>query len=40
MWTPLFYLGMGAIWLAVIVRVILRTHREPASRAAWVMLVL
>jgi len=40
MWTPLFYLGMGAIWLAVIVRVILRTHREPASRAAWVMLVV
>ena len=40
MWTTLFYFCMGALWEAVIVRVILRTHREPASRAAWVMLVV
>jgi cardiolipin synthase len=40
MWTTLSYIGMGIIWVAVIVRVILRTHREPASRAAWVMLVV
>jgi cardiolipin synthase len=36
----LAYLGAGMIWLAVIVRVILRPHREPASRAAWIMLVI
>jgi len=40
MWTTLSYIGIGIIWVAVIVRVILRTHREPASRAAWVMLVV
>lgn len=40
MWMTLVYLGLGMIWLAVIVRVILRPHREPASRAAWIMLVI
>ena len=40
LWMTLFYIGAGMIWLAVIVRVILRPHREPASRAAWIMLVL
>jgi len=40
MWMTLAYIGAGVIWLAVIVRVILRPHREPASRAAWIMLVL
>jgi cardiolipin synthase len=39
-WMTLVYLGLGTIWLAVIVRVILRPHREPASRAAWIMLVI
>jgi len=39
-WMTLAYIGAGMIWLAVIVRVILRPHREPASRAAWIMLVL
>ena len=36
----LIYIGLGMVWLAVIVRVILRPHREPASRAAWIMLVI
>jgi cardiolipin synthase len=36
----LVYIGLGMIWLMVIVRVILRPHREPASRAAWIMLVI
>ena len=40
MWMILAYIGAGMIWLAVIVRVILLPHREPASRAAWIMLVL
>ena len=40
LWMVLVYPGLGAIWLAVIVRVILRPHREPASRAAWIMLVV
>jgi len=39
-WMMLAYFGAGMIWLTVIVRVILRPHREPASRAAWIMLVL
>ena len=39
-WMTLAYIGASMIWLAVIVRVILRPHREPASRAAWIMLVL
>ena len=40
LWMTLAYLGLGTIWLAVIVRVILRPHREPASRAAWIMLII
>jgi cardiolipin synthase len=40
MWMTLVSIGAGIIWLAVIIRVILRPHREPASRAAWIMLVL
>jgi cardiolipin synthase len=39
-WMTLAYIGAGMIWLAVIVRVILRPHREPASRAAWIVLVV
>ena len=39
-WMTLAYTGTGVIWLAVIVRVILRPHREPASRAAWIMLIV
>jgi len=39
-WMTLAYFGAGMIWLAVIVRVILRPHREPASRAAWIVLVV
>jgi cardiolipin synthase len=40
MWMTLASIGAGIIWLAVIVRVILRPHREPASRAAWIVLVV
>ena len=39
MWMNLAYFGLGLIWIAVIVRAILRPHREPASRAAWVILI-
>jgi cardiolipin synthase len=35
----LVYIGLGLIWLSVIMRAILRPHREPASRLAWVMLI-
>ena len=33
------YIGLGLIWLSMIMRAILRPHREPASRLAWVMLI-
>jgi cardiolipin synthase len=36
----LVYIGLGLIWLAVIVRAILRPHREPASRLAWILLIV
>ena len=36
----LLYIGLGLIWLAVIVRAILRPHREPASRLAWILLIV
>jgi len=39
MWMTLVYIGLGLIWLSVIMRAILRPHREPASRLAWVMLI-
>ena len=35
----LVYIGLGLIWLSMIMRAILRPHREPASRLAWVMLI-
>src|SRR6185369_12450002 len=35
-WTGVFFL----IHLAVIVRVILRPHREPASRIAWIVVII
>ena len=38
-WKTLIYIGLGLIWLSVIMRAILRPHREPASRLAWVMLI-
>lgn len=40
LWITLVYLGLGLIWLSVIMRAILRPHREPASRLAWVMLIV
>jgi cardiolipin synthase len=39
LWMTLVYIGLGLIWLSVIMRAILRPHREPASRLAWVMLI-
>ena len=33
------YLGLGLIQIAVIARAILRPHRDPASRIAWVMVI-
>lgn len=39
MWVILLYIGLGLLWLAVIVRAILRPHRDPASRIAWVVVI-
>ena len=39
LWMTLVYIGFGLIWLSMIMRAILRPHREPASRLAWVMLI-
>jgi cardiolipin synthase len=39
MWVTLGYTGLILIELAVIARVILRPHREPASRIAWVVVI-
>jgi cardiolipin synthase len=39
MWVTLGYTGLTLIELAVIARVILRPHREPASRIAWVVVI-
>ena len=39
MWMTLAYIGLGLIEFAVIVRAILRPHRNPASRIAWVMVI-
>ena len=36
----LAYIGLVVIELAVIVRVILRPHRDPASRIAWVVVII
>ena len=33
------YIGLVVIQLAVIARVVLRPHREPASRVAWVVVI-
>jgi len=33
------YFGLGLIQMAVIARAILRPHRDPASRIAWVMVI-
>jgi len=39
MWTTLAYVALGLIELAVIARAILRPHRDPASRVAWVVVI-
>jgi cardiolipin synthase len=39
MWMTFTYLGLGLIQIAVIARAILRPHRDPASRIAWVMVI-
>ncbi len=38
--TTLTFIGAAAVHVAVLVRVMLRPHREPASRIAWVAVVL
>jgi len=40
LWETPIYIGLGLIWLSMIMRAILRPHREPASRLAWVMLIV
>ena len=40
MWIELGYIGLAIVELAVIARVILRPYRQPASRAAWVVVIL
>ncbi|RLB36418.1 MAG: cardiolipin synthase, partial [Deltaproteobacteria bacterium] len=39
MWMTLAYIGLVLVELAVIARVILRPHRDPASRIAWVVVI-
>jgi cardiolipin synthase len=39
MWMTLAYIGLGLIELAVIARAVLRPHRDPASRVAWVIVI-
>ena len=39
MWMTLTYIGLVLIELAVIARAILRPHRDPASRIAWVVVI-
>ena len=39
MWVTLAYIGLVLIELAVIARVMLRPHRAPASRIAWVVVI-
>jgi len=39
MWVTLGYIGLILIQLAVMVRAILRPHRDPASRIAWVVVI-
>jgi cardiolipin synthase len=38
-WVTLAYVGLALIELAVIARAILRPHRDPASRIAWVVAI-
>ena len=33
------YVFFGLIWVAVLARAILRPHRQPASRAAWLLVI-
>ena len=39
MWEELVYALLVLVWLAVLVRAVLRPHREPASRVAWVAVI-
>jgi cardiolipin synthase len=39
MWEELVYVVLVLIWLSVLVRAVLRPHREPASRVAWVAVI-
>ena len=33
------YSAFALLWLAVLIRAVLRPHRQPASRVAWVMVI-
>ena len=39
MWVALGYIGLLLIQLTVMARVILRPHRDPASRIAWIVVI-
>jgi cardiolipin synthase len=39
MWMIFAYIAFYLIWLAVIIRAIMRPHRDPSSRIAWVVVV-
>ena len=39
MWEILAFTLLALVWLAVLVRAVLRPHREPASRVAWVAVI-
>jgi len=39
MWVTLGYIGLLLIQLAVMARAVLRPHRDPASRIAWVVVI-
>jgi cardiolipin synthase len=36
----LVYIALAIIWLAILVRAVLRPHRQPASRVAWVLVIV
>ena len=39
MWVKFVYAALLLLWLATLLRAILRPHRQPASRVAWVMVI-
>jgi len=39
MWVTIGYAALGLVELAFVVRVLLRPHRDPASRVAWIVVI-